>query len=232
MKRIGRNIERLRTEGRWAVPFALLIAAVAIIVVLHPLRPDVSLTHHYISEYGNEAWSWLLSGALLAVALGLLALGRALREATRVRLTPQLLWASGGMLLLAAVFSTDRRGGEVEAATLAGQLHGILAIGAFCLLVLAMIALPLRSSDAVRELGRAAAWALPLAAAATTIAALAYAVAPDAGGIRQRMFLLVVFGWLIATTLQLRFVRGKPELAEVAETEAEVEAPGPPRPGI
>lgn len=214
MRRIGRQIDRIRGESRWAVPFVLLLAAAGIIVVLHPLRPDVSPTHHYISEYGNEAWSWLLSGALLAVAVGLLALGRALRDSTRVRLTPQLLWASGGMLFLAAIFSTDRRGGEVEAATLAGQLHGVLSIGAFCLLVLAMIALPLRSADAARELGRTAAWALPLAGLATAAAAAAFAVAPDAGGMRQRMFLLIVFGWLIATALQLRSVQAAPAVED------------------
>jgi hypothetical protein len=192
--------------------FALLVAGTVAVVVLHVLSPEVSPANHYISEYGNRTWGWLLSAALILIAAGLLALGAQLRtdaraRTRRARVGPTLLQASGGMLIVAALFSTDRLGGEVEVATLAGKVHGVMAIGAFSLVVLAMILLSPRVSDEREPLGRSSALALPLALIAPAVAAVAYAVMPDADGLRQRAFLAIVFGWLLATAFQVYSLR-------------------------
>jgi hypothetical protein len=53
-------------------------------------------------------------------------------------------------------------------------------------------------------------WRLPLAVAGPVIVATAFALLPDAAGLRQRMFLAIVFGWLIATAFQVRSLRRAP----------------------
>lgn len=202
-----------RDSARYPVTaFALLAVGTVAVVLLHVVSPDVSPANHYISEYGNRTWGWLLSAALILIAAGLLALGALLRDnvrtgTLRAQAGPRLLQTSGVMLVVAAFFSTDRLGGEVEIATLAGKVHGVMAIGAFCLLVLAMIMLSPRVSDERELLGRSSALALPLALIAPAIAAAAFAVMPDADGLRQRVFLAIVFGWLLATAFQVRSSR-------------------------
>lgn len=201
--------EPLRWQHEWTAPVSLLLLAtgVAIVVVLHGLRPDVHPALHYVSEYGNERWSWLLTGALLLIGAGLVALASSIRATVRARTGPRLMQASGLLLILAALFSTDRRGGEVEIGTLAGKLHGVTAIAAFCLLVAAMAALSPRLEGDGAQLGRVSTLALPLALTGPLVAAAAFAVMPEAHGLRQRVFLVVVFGWLLATAVQVRAAR-------------------------
>jgi hypothetical protein len=188
----------------WHSAAALLIGAGAVMVLLlHPLRGDVDPARHYVSEYGNEAWSWMLTVALVFTATGLLALASGLRETARTQTGSRLLEAAGLLLVIAAFVSTDRRGGEVEAATIGGLLHGWAAIGAFILLVLAMLSLSPALGDGRRR------WGLDrLGVAAGVVAAatplVAYLLVPEAHGIRQRLFLAIVFAWLIAVALHLR----------------------------
>ncbi|MDP2710706.1 MAG: DUF998 domain-containing protein [Solirubrobacteraceae bacterium] len=205
MRRSTRRTER---SDVWARPAAapLLAAGVGIIIVLHALRPDVDPARHYISEYGNEAWSWMLSAALLLIAVGLLALAASLRDTRQTRPGPRLLQLSGLLLIVMAVFSTDRRGNHVEIATLAGKLHGIAALGVFALLVLAMMMLSSSSSrgEGWRERLRPSELALPAGLMALVPPLTVFAVAPEAHGLRQRVFLLVVFSWLLVTAVQVR----------------------------
>lgn len=207
------TLPRQRREAYYPTAALLLLATGAgAVVLLHVLSPDVSPASHYVSEYGNRTWGWLLSVALILIAAGLVALGAVLGDdfrarSTRARLTPRLLQVSGAMLVVAALFSTDRLGGEVEAATLAGTVHGVMSIGAFCLLVLAMVLLSPRLNDEDELLGRSSALALPVALAAPAIAAVVFAIMPEADGLRQRMFLAIVFGWLLATAYHVHSYR-------------------------
>lgn len=171
---------------------------------MHVLRPDVHPGRHYISEYGNDAWSWLLAVAVVLTALGVLSLASILRDAVGARTAPRLMSASAAMLAIAALFSTDRQGGEVESRTLAGQVHGVTAIGAFCLLTLAMAMLSPRLEGDRQRLGRSSTLAVPLAAAGVAVVTVAFFVVPEAHGVRQRAFLAIVFGWLVATALRIR----------------------------
>jgi hypothetical protein len=194
----------------------LLATGAAAVVLLHVLSPEVSPASHYVSEYGNRTWGWLLSVALILIASGLAALGAVLGDdfrtlSTRARIVPRLLQVSGAMLVIAALLSTDRLGGEVEVATLAGKVHGVMAIGAFCLLVLAMVLVSPRLNDDDELLGRSSALALPVALAAPAIAAAVFAIMPDADGLRQRMFLAIVFGWLLATAFHVYSLRRGPD---------------------
>jgi hypothetical protein len=207
-------------EGTYAIAAFLLVAGVGSVLALHLLRPDVDPANHYISEYGNETWGCLLSVALVLIGSGLLALGAALRATVRTRTGPRLMQASGAMLLVAAVFSTDRLDGEVEASTLAGEIHAVMAIGAFCLLVLAMATLSARVVGDGNPLGGPSALALPLALAAPAVAAAAFALVPDAHGLRQRLFLAIVFGWLLATAFQVRSLRRSRAEIELARRDS------------
>lgn len=208
------QVPQVDSEGRGPVlgqrllgplPAVLIGGGMVMIVLLHAVRPDVHPTRHYISEYGNDEWSWLLGLALVLIAIGLLALGTVLRSAMRRKLSPRLMQAAGLMLMVAAIFSTDRYGGEVEVGTTAGKLHGIMSIGAFCFLVLTMASL---RGDASQR-GRALALALPLAILGTAVAAAAFVLVPEADGLRQRAFLTIVFGWLVAAALELRHLQGE-----------------------
>lgn len=196
-------IEGARRGVLELMPTLLIGGGIVMIIALHALRPDVHPTFHYISEYGNQSWSWLLAIALVLVAVGLLALGEVMRTATGGKLSPRLMQFAGLMLMVAAVMSTDRQGGEVEVGTIPGKVHGLMSIGAFCLLVLAMASLP-RSGEAGGERRSAIGWALPLAVVGTAVAAAAFLIVPEADGLRQRAFLAIVFGWLIAASVELR----------------------------
>lgn len=187
-------------------PLLLLGAGVAVIVVLHVLRTDVHPARHYVSEYGNEAWWWMLSVALLLVAGGLVTLAATLRGAVLHRAGPRLLQLAAALLVVAAICSTDRRAGEVETATLAGQVHGLAAIGAFVVLVLAMATLSPRFGGE-GHLGRVGELALAWAAVAVTPVVIAFLVIPEAHGLRQRLFLAIVFAWLLAAAAQVRSLR-------------------------
>lgn len=190
----------------------LLVTGAAAVVALHVLSREVSPASHYISEYGNRTWGWLLRVALVLIAIGLVALGATLRGAVggrsvTARLAPRLLQASGAMLVVAALFSTDRLAGEVEVATFAGKVHGLMAIGAFCLVVLAMMLVSPRLGEGGGLLGRSSALALPLALAAPATAALVFVLQPEAHSLRQRVFLAIVFGWLLAAAFQVYVLR-------------------------
>jgi hypothetical protein len=204
-----------RETSHYAIAALVLLATGAgAVVLLHVLSPEVSPASHYVSEYGNRTWGWLLSVALVLIAGGLAALGAVLGDdfrarSTRARMVPRLLQVSGAMLVVAALFSTDRLGGEVEVATLAGKVHGVMAIGAFCLLVLAMVLVSPRLNDDDELLGRSSALALPVAMAAPAIAAVVFAIRPEADGLRQRMFLAIVFGWLLATAFHVYSLRNE-----------------------
>jgi hypothetical protein len=199
-----------RLTARWSGATAmrrgaapLLGTGTALVVVLHFLRPDVHPGRHYISEYGNDTWWWVLSLALLLIATGLFALAATLLESSSSRTAPRLLQGAGGLLIVSAVMSTDRTGGEVVSATLSGKVHGVAAIGAFGLLAASMVALSHRVYGPGTRLGSAGAWALPLAALAVGLAATTFMLVPDAHGIRQRLFLAIVFAWLLVTSRQL-----------------------------
>jgi hypothetical protein len=191
-------------------PLLALAGAIGIVAALHLLRPDVHPARHYVSEYGNEGWSWLLIAALLLVVLGLLSLATLARDTLGARIAPRLMNASAALLVPAAVFSTDRRGGEAVTESLAGRVHGVAAIGAFCLLVLAMAALSPRFEGDAKRLGRPSTLALPLALTGVGVAMVAFVLVPEAHGLRQRAFLAIVFGWLVLTASRLRHSDARP----------------------
>jgi hypothetical protein len=222
-QRIGSRSPALALR-RGAAP--LLATGTALVIALHFLRPDVHPGRHYISEYGNDTWGWVLSLALLLIATGLFALAATLLESSGPRTAPRLLQGAGGLLIVSALLSTDRTGGEVVEATLSGRVHGVAAIGAFGLLAAAMVALSDRIRGAGFRLGSAGAWALPLAALAIGLAATTFMVVPDAHGVRQRAFLAIVFAWLLLTSRQLANAEPDPISRQLAETGSAI----PPQP--
>ena len=207
---------RIRRDTLRSIAALLLLGGVALVIALHALRPDVHPAKHYVSEYGNETWSWLMTSAGVLIGLGLLALAVGLRDVGRGRVGPAMIQGSGLLMILAALFSTDRQGGEVIARTLAGRLHGWTTIAAFCLLVLAIVALSSHVRDGRDPLGRLHDLALPAVVGAVALAAATFLVVPEAHGLRQRAFLAVVFGWLLAAAFQLRWLDPSEKGAEPA----------------
>lgn len=190
-----------RRSGGIAV--ALLLLAVALALILHALHPELHPARAYVSEYANGRWGWVLTLTLLAFASGAYALGRGLRQSAGQRLGPALITAAGACMAVAALVSTDRYGDEEVIGTFAGRLHGYAAITGFAILVLAMLLLA-RPLEREPRWGRVGRITLPLAAVSVFALAGTFAAAPEAAGLRQRVFLLPVIGWLVASALKLR----------------------------
>lgn len=190
-----------RGHGRLAV--ACLLLTVALTLALHALYPELDPARSYVSEYANGQWGWVLTLALLLLAVGSYALASGLREVTGLQLGPRLITLAGACMALAAVFSTDRYGDDEVVGTLAGRLHGFASIVGFAIVVVAMLLLarPLERDQRWGQLGRVT---LPLAAASVLALVLAFVAVPDAAGLRQRAFLALVFGWLVVAGFRLR----------------------------
>ena len=176
---------------------------VVLTLALHGLNRELSPSHGYLSEYANGSWGWVLTLTLLLFAVGAWALAVGLRETTGQRMGPGMITAAGACMALGAFCSTDRYGDAEVVATLSGRLHGFTTIAAFALIVLAMAVL-------AQDLGRDERWGrlgrvtLPLALGAVLVAGLLFLAASDVAGLRQRAFLVPVFGWLVAVSLRLR----------------------------
>lgn len=185
---------------------AMLLCAAAIVVVLHALRPDVNPAIDYVSQYGNDDWSWLFGAALVFCALGLFSLGSALRETEDGHGGSTLMRVAAVLLGIVGVFPSDRRG-EAASVSLTGLIHGTAAIAALFALTAAVAVISLRGpvvngvrAGSRRLRGRA----MQLVLGALVLGVVSVALAPEAQGLRQRVFLVVVFGWVLFIAHRVR----------------------------
>ena len=87
---------------------ALLGTAVACVVALHMVRPQVSPIERRLSEYALGPYGWLMDTAFAATAGGLTALAIFLtRSAGRPRLVPAALVVAAVALVLSAMYQLD-----------------------------------------------------------------------------------------------------------------------------
>ena len=101
--------------------------ALATLVLLLPLRPELSPSSHMISEYAVGAWGWVMTLCFAAFATSsasLLALAWSrVKTLGRIGLVFLALAAIG--LGLAAIFPTDVTATSAETMSFSGRMHGV-----------------------------------------------------------------------------------------------------------
>ncbi len=178
------------------VATAGIAAFVLITLVMHPLESEFSPLEHMVSEYALGDYGVLMNAASLLLALGSAALAVGLWRS--VRPTPLLpvalvaTWSIGAAV--AGVFNTDPAG-AVESST-SGMLHLRAVTVAVLALVVATVLLARRFQHDPnwRPIAATTNW-WALAMVATTVATLLSADS-EIGGLVQRVWIVVLIGWL------------------------------------
>lgn len=113
------------------------ILFLAIVILLHVIRPDKNPMSCFVSEYAVGDFSWLMTTAFLSLATGvsllLLALTRNVK-ASKTSVITLGIFCVGAFLL--AIFPTDIPG---DSPTSTGLIHGLSALVALLNLGIAMI---------------------------------------------------------------------------------------------
>jgi hypothetical protein len=119
-----KSIEFL-TWSYWAA-----ISFIALLTLLHFIKPELAPSWNFISEYEVGRYGWLMQLAFLSLALSciflVLALWKPLNIAGKIGLLMLLLSAAG--MLIAAIFKTDALNTAIELQTQAGKLHQLGAM--------------------------------------------------------------------------------------------------------
>jgi hypothetical protein len=186
--------ERLATRARVAALGPL--AAVGAIIALHFLRPGLNPAKYPVSDYAQGHYSAVAEIAFVLIAIGGFALAYALRETARSRVGPWLLRIFGAAFIAVAIFRAPPIGDHSANAKAAGAAHGISALVAFISLMSAMFvyAREFRHSERWRPFARPT---LALAIVAFFLFFGAGIVDPDNYGTWERIYLAVLFFWLV-----------------------------------
>lgn len=174
-----------------------LAAFLVLVVLQHPLRPDLPPGERFISEYAKGSTASLQVAAFLAWALAFaaaawLAARTPRRPIARALTTVALAVAAGGTVV-AALFATQTVAGELQAGvqrTLEGRLHDLGTLALFAGLVVAALA-SLRLVPRKRFRVTVALLALALVATVPVLVALRL----DLPGVGQRAFVLIGCAW-------------------------------------
>lgn len=186
------------------LPLLALLAFVAIAILVHWLRDDLSLMNDHMSMYLFGPWGHLLQLAycLLAAAMVLLCLGIRMTFAPPARnRVPMLLVGLAATALCVTAFAWMDIGRPMM--TVEGIAHGISAQATFLCATSALLLLAWRMrADAWWR--RQVRWILPWA---TTCFVLVWMLALTQGiprGLAQKLVILVVLGLLLMLSLCLR----------------------------
>lgn len=169
-------------------------AALAIMVVQHGLRSDLSPWSDSISMYGVGAHAYVSTAAVVTLGLAALALARCLRAGPgshEVSPAAPLLAVWGAGLLLLGVFDADD--GPLDTS---GVVHTRIAQFAFGIAVVAVVVL----SRAFRRLGWWTATTALAWAAVSVAAAVATVVTLESPwfGVTERVLAVVLVAWSVA----------------------------------
>jgi hypothetical membrane protein len=214
------NMSRLTQSTRWATiaTFCFGYFFVAV-VVAHLIRPDLSLTTNFISEYVLGANGFVMTSALFVFGIGVLTFTAGLRQSlaatTYARIGLVLLVIGGIAMLFVGVFPVEVQT-TAEYLTRSGPIHDLAALIFFASTVAGIVLL----SFGFRHDGqwhRHARSEVILAMLALVAFVAFFAIYPlqagDAAsvpelakiiGLVQRMLTLSVWLWLFVTALRLR----------------------------
>lgn len=195
-----------RATGASLAAIVLVSVGFAVVAVLHLLRTDLDPVREVMSGYANGSHGILMTVAFYALGGAALAMAFRLPRATRrsaVATTIAVLLAAGGLgLILAGIFEVER---PLIPDTIEEVIHSDAAIGAFVLLIVAMVLFTVVCRRDPRWSGFFTV-AVTLAALATAAAAFSpMADSTPLTGIAQRGLALLVFTWLLLVAVRIRF---------------------------
>lgn len=174
---------------------------VALVVLLPFLKGDgYDPVDQAMSELALGRYGGLMTLAFFSLGTGVLALGVAVRRffgATRA--VPGLLIVAGVLGVLSGVFKTN----GASAATIESQIHEIVGITLFVLVVVAMF-LSVRVFRREPAWTRFARYSLGWAVAATCTFFLVPALEEAAFGMAQRLFAATWLSWMLVLAWRLR----------------------------
>lgn len=209
-KAIGQRGYRVATIAGVACPFVFLLANAA----LHLLRRDLDPATEYISEYAAGPFGPVMSGALVLLGLGTVALAlgmfASLGRNRPARIGTGAIALSGASTILTGLCRTNLDGQEP---TVAGAIHGGAACAAILFASVAVVAL-------LGAFQREAHWRPLRGASVAFCAALASSAAlvplvPRGVGERLAIYTFVV--WLLVLALRARsYHAGVPPVTEQA----------------
>ncbi len=187
----------------------VVVIAVAVVLVvmtaLHIVRRDIDPLNDVMSHYANGTDGPLMSFVFYAFGLSAIALGFRLRTAIDhdgvTRLFPHLMVVAGLALVTAGIFEVDRPDAPE---TLGEAIHSNAAVGAFVLLIVAMLLFSLACQG--DERWRSVRWAslgLSLLAACAAAATQLSRGSGTSGGV-QRVLAGAVLAWFLLTALHVR----------------------------
>lgn len=187
----------IRRALRIAATSLTMFAAAAI--ALHLLRPELDPVASQMSLYLIGDWGPLLQAAYVALGIGMVALGWALREAhapaSRSAAALLLFALAGASLSTTAYAWMDLPGVD---RSLEGLVHGVSAQGAFLFATTGMVvqALGFLRDPAWRRTAR---WAIPwaLLCFASVWILAAWREAPR--GLAQKALIVLILGWMVCT---------------------------------
>ena len=191
-----------RTYLTASISLAGLATFVIGVLVLHLLKSDVNPARHTISEYVLGDFGWIQTIDFLAGGIGAFALALTLRRSVSDpgRIAPVLIGVWGVCAASLALFPTDV---TPEPTTTTGWAHGIIALTGFALLIAGMFVI-------ARRFGGDPAWSTlrrPTIVWAWTASATFFLIpilGPSGQGIGQRIFVTVLFSWMLAVAYRAR----------------------------
>ena len=196
---------RWSADGASLAAIVLVLLAFGSVMLLHALRGGIDPMRQVMSEYANGSHGPVMTGVFYAFGLSSIALAvrlrRAFKRGVATRLIPLLLAVAGVSLIASGVFEVER---PLVPDTLEEVIHSDASVGAFVLLITAMVLFSLACrSDARWWTFRWTSMTLSLGAAA---AALATPLSAQSGwsGAVQRLLGLTVLTWFLLTALHVR----------------------------
>lgn len=165
-------------------------------IALHLLEPGLDPIEVYMSDYALRSSGWLMTSAFYTVGLGTLALGWGLRltlaPGKRRRPAVVLIMLAGIGFLVAATFKGDPYNAVEE--TMSGSIHLLGALILFLSLIIsAWLLRGVFSRDpAWQRFSTVTLW-FAIALTATFVFQF---VGPVGAGLGQRIFVIVIMGWL------------------------------------
>ena len=188
------------------IAMASLAVFVTASVALHLLRPELDPVASQMSLYLIGEWGPLLQIAYVALGVGMVALGWALREAHAPQARSAaalLLFVLAGMSLSITAYAWMDMPGVDR--SLEGWIHGVSAQSAF---LFATIGMAVQALGFLRDPAwrRTARWALPwaLLCFASVWILAAWREAPR--GLAQKSVIALILGWVVCVlrTLAMR----------------------------
>ena len=182
------------------------------LLLLHFLRPDYAPSHRMISDYAVGEYGWVMttwflamSGGLLMLLLGLIRSGPASGAA---RLGALLLSVASIGLIVSAAFPTDLEG---MPSTPTGDIHTIsfLVNVASIIFATTLWSASFWGNPRWRNYRRTAVALVVLIWLAFVLQFLTMQRHGAPFGLANRLFVVLIFAWLLATSTRLRTLAGE-----------------------